>query len=233
METIFSHEVDVNRLSFSDPKQLGNTQGARIITINYGGVGKYLNIETPEMTLPYGINCFQDNPNAEKKMSANLSFDDIRNNPKNRSLFETINMIESYIIAKAAENCQGWLRQKDVSPDIAKALYSSSIVFSKDKNTGEITDRFPPTLKTKIKFYKNKNGFDFNSKAYDENKNTIDTNDIVSQFPRRTIVRAIIQCRSIWVAGGKYGCTWNIEQIKVVSKPNTEQHENECPFRNI
>ena len=46
-------------------------------------------------------------------------------------------------------------------------------------------------------------------------ENPDDCEDI---FVKNTKIRGIIQCVGLWFAGGKYGCSWKIVQLKVTKQ---------------
>ena len=49
--------------------------------------------------------------------------------------------------------------------------------------------------------------------VYDGSKNLMDLNDIETKGAN---IVAIIQCLGLWVAGGKYGCSWKILQMRII-----------------
>ena len=91
---------------------------------------------------------------------------------------------------------------------------SPSIKHATDKETGEVTDKYPPTLKTKVPCWDDK----FSCHVYDHEKKEI-TGDISEHVNKGQTVMAIIKCGGVWFSGGKYGCSWKIDQLKIVSKP--------------
>jgi hypothetical protein len=53
----------------------------------------------------------------------------------------------------------------------------------------------------------------FKCDVYDGERNVIDLNTVETKGAKIT---AIIQCLGVWVAAGKFGCTWKVIQMKVV-----------------
>jgi len=90
-----------------------------------------------------------------------------------------------------------------------KELTSDNIKVSKDKN-GEPDGKYPPTMKVKIPW---RDG-SFQCDAYDSNKKLIE-DDLSNVLVKGTQVQALIQCVGMWFAGGKYGCSWKVVQMKV------------------
>jgi hypothetical protein len=110
-----------------------------------------------------------------------------------------------------------WLKKKYNSVDVVEALYTPMVKYAKDKTTGEITDKYPPTFKLKIPFVNSA----FQCEVYDNKRKTVDLKQLIDTGAfKGAKVTAIIQCLGIWVAGGKYGCSWKVLQMRV-SPPQT------------
>ena len=58
---------------------------------------------------------------------------------------------------------------------------------------------------------------EFKLEAYDKNANSIDLNSITTKGAKFT---CILQFGGVWLAGGKFGCTYRVVQIQV-SPPST------------
>ena len=59
-------------------------------------------------------------------------------------------------------------------------------------------------------------------KIYDNKKNIFDVNgetddsvDISNILMKGSQIKAVLKCNGIWLANGKFGCTWRAEQIRV------------------
>lgn len=220
---ILPNELKTDGLTLSEPKPMGN-HGGKMINLSYNG--RPLAMETPDMSVPYGISRFDDPAgDSGPKFSINLSFGDYQNNPKNKALFDAINSVDAFLIEKACENCQTWFRQRSMNTEVASALYSNPIQYPKDKETGEITTQYPPTFKCKLPYYDGK----FTFKACDSNMVSINlgSEEIEDVIPRRSGVRAILRCRGIWVAAGKFGPMWSIDQLMITKAENMQ---NIWPF---
>ena len=90
-----------------------------------------------------------------------------------------------------------------------------------DKETGEPTDKWPPSFKFKV----NRRNGDITSNIFDENKNKMNVNDpegedyvpVDSLLKKNSKVKMIMKCNGIWIASGKFGCTWSAEQMQVTA----------------
>lgn len=198
-------DFDVSKITYGTPRDLGTT-GGRMIYINYNK-GPIL-LQTPEMSSPYGMKDFEGN----KNYTIDLSFKGKESREKLNTFFEKLNELDEKLVNDGMDNSLTWLRKKINSKVVAETIYTKMVKYSKDKNTGEISDKWPPTMKVKIPFKDGK----FDCEVYNANKELVDLSTIETKGAR---VTAIIQCLGIWVAGGKYGISWKAISLKVLPPP--------------
>lgn len=200
-------EVNMNKLEYSDIKAMG-THG-RQIYINYDG-NMGINIITPKMRLPFGIGKFEADNSV--KYSIDMSFDNMTENAKIKEFYDLIQAVDEKIISDAQNktNSLAWLRKKSVSEDVVKTLYTPSIKRSKDKETGEVNEKYPPTFKAKLPYYNDA----FQLDAYKHDKTKIEGN-FADQITKGQYVTALIKPRQIWFSGGKFGLSWAVVQLKL------------------
>ena len=116
--------------------------------------------------------------------------------------------IENKIIDDAFENRQPWFKD-DFSDQkiIVNKMFSPIIKVDKDKNTGKVVGKYPPTIRFKLPYDNENERFSFNS--YDMNGEAIDLTDILTKL-KGGRAQLIVELNSIWFAAGKYGCTWKL-----------------------
>jgi hypothetical protein len=212
---ILPKNIDVNNFKYSEVKTL--TSGAKSVYINYGS-GK-LRIQTPVMYLPYGVNegGFEDKnakvdpkkgEKKDKKYDLTLSFKGSDTNPKIDTFLTKLKEIESKIIDDAFENRQPWFKD-DFSDQkiIVTKMFSPIIKVDKDKNTGKVVGKYPPTIRFKLPYDNENDRFSFNS--YDMNGESLDLSEILTKL-KGGRAQLIVELNSIWFAGGKFGCTWKL-----------------------
>jgi hypothetical protein len=212
---ILPKNIDVNNFKYSEVKIL--TSGAKSVYINYG-TGK-LRIQTPVMYLPYGVNegGYEDKnakidpkkaEKKDKKFDLTLSFKGSDTNPKIDTFLTKLKEIENKIIDDAFENRQPWFKD-DFSDQkiIVNKMFSPIIKVDKDKNTGKVVGKYPPTIRFKLPYDNENERFSFNS--YDMNGEAIDLTDILTKL-KGGRAQLIVELNSIWFAAGKYGCTWKL-----------------------
>jgi hypothetical protein len=174
-------------------------------------------LQTPEMIAPYGISNWNDDGKGPDKYSLDLSFKGKEGRDSLNTFFEKMVSLDKKLVQDGVENSMTWLKKKYNSIQVVEALYTSMVKYAKDKTTGEITDKYPPTFKLKLPYV---NG-SFMCEVFDTKRNPMNLKQLIDTGAMKGAkVTAIIQCLGIWVAGGKYGCSWKVLQMRV-SPPQT------------
>ena len=211
---IYPKDIDVNNLKYSEVKSLAS--GAKSVYINYGS-GK-LRIQTPVMFLPYGVSegGFEDknakgdikkSDKVDKKYDLTLSFKGHEENSKIESFLTKLKEIEQKVIDDAYHYREPWFKDEDMERKFVEKIFSPIIKIDKDKNTGKVVGKYPPTIRFKLPFDMENNVFKFSS--YNMNREPIDLLDIVSKL-KGGKAQLIVELNSIWFAGGRFGCTWKL-----------------------
>ena len=170
--------------------------------------GKPLIIQTPNMVSRFGIANFE----GTEKYTIDIQFQNRESNPAIESFLQTLKDIDDKLLEEGVKNSSTWLKKASNSPRVVvEALYTTVVKYSKNAETGEITNTYPPSLRVQLPFRNGK----FICDVYDTNKQLIDINEINTKNMNLT---AIIQCNGIWVAGGKFGCNFKVVQMKVDPK---------------
>ena len=210
---ILPKNVDVSKLKYAEIKTLAS--GSKSIYVNYGT--QKLRIQTPVMHMPYGIGeGFEDKntkkvevkKNTDKKYDITLSFKGADENPKINTFLEKMREIENEIIDKAYENREAWFKDDfDGNKAFVARLFSPIVKIDKDKQTGKVVGKYPPTTRVKIPYDGVNDKFTFD--ALDMENNEIVFQDIIPKL-KGGKTQLIIELTGIWIAGGKYGCTWKV-----------------------
>ena len=212
---ILPKSVNVNSIKYSEVKLLKS--GAKTVYTNYS-TGK-LRIQTPVMYLPYGVNegGYEDKnakpdpakvEKKDKKYDITLSFKGHEENSKIADFLNKVKEIETKIIDDAYEYRQAWFKDDfDNNKAILARLFSPNIKVDKDKTTGKVVGKYPPTIRFKLPYDNENEKFNFNS--YNMNGEAIDLLDIITKL-KGGKAQLIVELNSIWFAGGKFGCTWKL-----------------------
>jgi len=130
--------------------------GAKSVYVNYSGTK--INIQTPVMNIPYGVNDNQkfikDDPKRKDespKYDITVSFKGMDENPKIKIFHDKMKELEEKIIDDAFVNRLAWFKNNyGGNKDTVSNMFSHIIRHDKDKETGEIANKYPPTFKAKI-----------------------------------------------------------------------------------
>lgn len=227
--TMLAKSVDVSKLKFSPPKTLSNQ--SKSVYVSYEG--DKLRIQTPILHLPYGvsdneaINKAMKKPGdadagMPKKYDLSVSFRGMEDNPKVKELHDKMREIEARVVDEVFENRTTWLRDDydGVKSFVAK-LFTPIVKYDKNKETGKIENRYPPSMRIKVPYDEKTDTFLFKSEDMDSNE--LDFKSVMNRL-KSARARLIIQFGGIWIAGGRYGCTWRVERAKfeVTSKSNVQ-----------
>ena len=217
---------DIKLVQLSDPKV--NNYGGKTVYINYKEDKNPLILQIPKMKMPYDMSEFRPEnspPDFDSKFSISLSFNN--DNEKVKTLFDKISELDDKMISMGVKNSQKWFKAKH-KKEVIKAFYSPIIKYYRDE-TGEISDKYPPTIKLKIP-RKNK---EFSCEVYNDERERVDLESVIKKGSQ---VQALIKCTSVWFSGSKYGMTWTILQMKVTPSktlkgysflPDTDDEDNE------
>jgi hypothetical protein len=209
-------DINTSNFKYSEVKTLAS--GAKAVYINYGS-GK-LRIQTPVMFLPYGVSeGFEDKKadkkveNKVKKYNLTLSFKGQDENPKIEVFLNKMKDIETKVINDAFDNREPWFKDDfDGNKAIVSRLFSPIIKVDKDKNTGKVIGKYPPTINFKLPYDTANEKFNFQSFNMDDNE-LIDFGEIAGKL-KSGKAQLIVELNSIWFAGGKFGCTWKMNAGK-------------------
>jgi hypothetical protein len=218
---IFPKEFCVDKVTF-DTKMRPMENGSKIKYVSYNK--NTLIFQTPECFLPYGITNFNiagqgGNDENSNKYAMDISFKNMDERPSLKKFFEVLKSMDELIVSEAFKNQKDWLKKSHPSKEVVEALYVPMIRYAKDKESGEITDAYPPTFKMKIPYNNDKFLVDF----YDFDATTLNGADIVNPEKTNTKgarARAIVKCTGLWFAGGKFGSTWRAMIIQIAPKMN-------------
>lgn len=194
-----SKDFDVSKLNFGTVKNLEN--GGRMIYLNYDN-GPFI-LQTPEMHVPFGMSTFASDAEAAPKYSIDLSFKNAATRAIEKKFMDVVATIDKSVLETVFENSSAWLKKKFSSLEVIAALYTPSL---KVPNS----DKYPQTFKVNIPSKDGK----FVTNAYDMDGGDMDISRLINES-KGSKITAIIQCSGIWIAGGKFGCSWRALQLRV------------------
>lgn len=222
-------EIDASKIEFGPVKVLNS--GAKSVPLRYEG--RNLMIETPSLTIPYGVNKFDKTPGAAPKYSLDLSLRGAEENEGVAALKEFMEAFDERLVQAGVENGSPWFKMAKPNQEVIRAFYTPLVKVAVDKDGNP--KPYPPTFKLALRKRMirkpgDKEGVQdsgenvgaFETKFYNaaegmaEFDKEIKLEDVV---PKRSQISVIMECTGIWFAGGKYGTTWRAFQVCVHSQP--------------
>lgn len=218
--------IDVSKLRYSEVRTLPS--GAKTVYANYGN--EKLTIQTPVLSLPYGIGEPYDAkeaakngtpiPDKDKKYDLTVSFRGLDENPKVKCFHDKLKELETKIIDDAFANRLSWFKDDfDGNKSFVSKLFTPIIKIDKDPNTGKPVGKYPPTFKAKLPYDNKSSSFSFDS--YNMENDEVDFQSIMKNL-KGAKAQLIVQLTGIWFAGGKYGCSWKVVSGKFQLHQNSK-----------
>ena len=202
--------VDSGKIEITPLKKLDN--GANVAYLNYEG--KPIYITTPDLDVPFDAQWWPtDDNNGKWSLKVNLRKGECD------PLIGLLQNMDSKLKEKAMENSVAWFKKRNMSADTVDTLYTPMLKEDIDPDSGEPTGKYPPSMAFKIVKRDGKVGckvFGDNKMEYnvtDESaENFVNMTDLLKKGSK---VKLLLRCNGLWVANGKFGCTWRAEQMKV------------------
>lgn len=239
---VLGKDFDVNNYKFTKCIKLQN--GSSSINSIYNYVQKdrvsgalagaplagSLVVQTPMMLAPFGLSQWKPagdtgGEGAVEKYSLDLSFKCDPAETRYASVqgfAKAIQSLDDCNIDQMYTNCLTWMKTKHSHRDVVKALYTPLFRQPKDKETGMVTDLYPPTFRCNIQKGKTRvfagptlpNGAPTTSVTGEIKELDINEVDFKGAY-----VAALVRCSGLWVAAGKFGCSFKTVQL-MVWQPN-------------
>ena len=203
-------DFDLDELVYSDIKVLES--GAKQAYVNYGPDNERLILQTPRFTLPFNMSVFDKG--GPPKYSIEASFRGMESYPKLQEFHDKFQALDEKLITDGMSNSMAWFKKKKTTREVVEALFHKQIKLSRDKISGEPDGRFPPTIRFKLPFRNDKFQFKVYNLGTREEINLGET-PLNQLLVKGSSVKALVQCSGLWFASGRFGCTWNVVQLRV------------------
>ena len=212
-------DFNVDNVKFSPVKKLDN--GANIIYTNYDSGSIY--IQSPELDIPFDSGTFFEDKPGTGKCPVKVSLKSHDTEGSIKDFHDKIGEFDNYIKKMAKENSVAWFKKKNMSAEKIDNLYTPMLKVSVDSETGEPNGKYPPQFTFKVV----KRDHKVLCKCYDSDKNLLNVEDTEQEdyksledlLKKGSKVRMLLKCNGLWIAGGKFGCTWKAEQVKIKAAP--------------
>jgi len=206
--------VDMSKIKYSKVNCLPS--GAKTLYVNHGDGISPLFVQSPELTVPFDTGTFYPDNDGSGKYAIKVSMDNIESNPQMKEFHDMLVKMDEQILQDGISNSLAWFKKKNPNGDVIRELYTPMVKVSRDSETGEPNGKWAPSFAFKIVKRDHKVLCD----VYDSNKNAITTTgegavDLEQMFKKGAKLKMILKCNGLWIASGKFGCTWRAEQIKI------------------
>jgi hypothetical protein len=213
----FNPKTDI---SFADPKVNPKTSGKSVGIIHNKNKSS-LKLRFP-LSLTWGAQLYADPSSGRESYSMSIQFPgDGYRTPQTDKWLANMTAMEDVVLTHVMTNWKKLFNKPAPSKEAAEVLYTRSLKYSRDPNTGEINMTKSPTMKVKLGYWENK----FDCEIYSPDGKMLfshETHPTVSPIeliPKASQTAVIVQCGGIWFAGGKFGVTWKLLQAVVKPKP--------------
>ena len=187
-----------SRLCFSS--LIKNSQGGKQVFVSREGTKTKIVLQTPAMTLPFGITSYQDAATgAIQSWSLDVSFRD------NDDFLGLMRELDTVMQDVATEKSQEWFG-KPMTREIVSEFCRKMV---KDPQNPQ----YSPTMKIKVPSV---NGQE-TTKFYDENREVVP----LEYVTKGSKVKVIMELSPVWFLNKNLGMTWKALQVAVISRPGT------------
>lgn len=213
----FNPKTDI---TFADPKVNPKTSGKSVGIISTKNKSS-LKLRFP-LALTWGAQSFTDQSSGRESYSMSIQFPgDGYKTPQTDKWLQSMTDMEEVVLTHVMANWKKLFNKPTPSREVADALYTRSLKYSKDQSTGEVNMTKSPSMKVKLGYWDGK----FDCEIYSPEGKMLYSNEThpdsspVELIPKASQTAVIVQCGGIWFAGGKFGVTWKLLQAVVKPKP--------------
>ena len=213
----FNPKTDI---TFADPKVNPKTSGKSVGIISTKNKSS-LKLRFP-LALTWGAQLFTDQSSGRESYSMSIQFPgDGYKTPQTDKWLQSMTDMEEVVLTHVMANWKKLFNKPTPSREVADALYTRSLKYSKDQSTGEVNMTKSPSMKVKLGYWDGK----FDCEIYSPEGKMLYSNEThpdsspVELIPKASQTAVIVQCGGIWFAGGKFGVTWKLLQAVVKPKP--------------
>lgn len=217
LNVVKSKHANIENVVFKEPKvnpKYGNVS-VPIAYKNKDGNPVPFVMQMPPLKAFVGYSTFEGDNSV--KISLPLSIHELETNPRHKELCDFFEKFDKLVVDKVFSNPKWIKKNKNTSREVIVDKYHPCLRFPVDKETNEITDKYPPNLKLKI--MTNQDGT-VRTKVFNPDKTPVDNpNEAVV---KGAIVSSLMECTGMWVVGGKFGVSFRAVQLMIKSVPQRD-----------
>jgi len=218
MQVIKSKNVNIENVSFGEPKVNAKYKNISVpITYKVNGNSAPFVMQMPKLKAFVGFSTFMGDD--AQKVSLPVSIHELASDPSHKSLLEFFKNFDEMIVNKVLENPSWIKKKKNTSKQVIEAFYTPCLRYPKDRDTGEITDKYPPNLKFKIPTTPEG---EVRTRVFGKDKALVENSR--EAVVKGAIVSSLVECTGIWVVNGKFGVSFRALQLKIDSVPQIDAY---------
>jgi hypothetical protein len=208
---MLASEVNFDKLTLSEKVATNNNNSGKTVYASYSDPGyNGIVVETPWMKLPYGVSVWSNEGAGPDRHSLNMSFSSEYSKTTEIDEFKDfIQKLDEYFIAEFQKNSSKWVKKNYTNVDVIRELYTTMYKVSRDKEGN--MDKYPATFKLNLP---HTNGV-YNFPTVDAKNRPI---TLTKTNTTGAHSKAIIKCVGVWLAAGKFGCTWKLMNLMVIPR---------------
>ncbi|WIA15733.1 hypothetical protein OEZ85_002350 [Tetradesmus obliquus] len=190
-----------------------NSRGGKFVRVTYGPKKLPLKLQTPTVSLPFGVSTYKDESTGVSSESLDMSlrgYDDASNGPM-QALFKVLQAIDEKILQAAEANSEAYFGKK-MSRELLAEFQRTVLKWS--RNTEK---NWPPTFKVKVaKDYSGQM-----PQVYDAADKT--TVHDASYIVKGSTAKLIFTFNSMYIISKTFGLSSRLVQAVVLSRPLADE----------
>lgn len=180
-----------------------NKKGSKMVLLGYPGKRRIC-IQTPTVSLPFGINKPYQEGGDIQSHSLDISFKGYDSNPAIATFLSKMEQLDDILLNHAVQESPTWFG-KPLSRDIVQEFFRPLVRAPKDPN-------YAATMKIKIPVL---NGHP-NCVFFDEERNQVPMETIT----KGTTARFLVELSGVWFVNKHFGLSWRLVQCAIASRPS-------------
>ena len=207
-------EFDTDKISASQMKT--TARQAKVVWLNYatGGGNGPLFLQTPyNLRAPMGVTKWENeggNPSYEVLFSLS--------GEEGAAFADKLDKFDTWVKTKAIEKSKEWFKKNIDNMVVVETLYNPTLRLPRDKETGEVTDKYPPSFRAKIPVSSDGKP---ECEVYEKINGEPVMVDLLDLMERKSLkgasMTAIVKCSGIWFPQ-KFSVSWQVQQLMI--EPN-------------
>lgn len=220
---VIGSQVDIDKVVFGKPKtdvKWGNTSISIMYRDKNGDPQPFL-LRLDEMKTPFGVSSYPYNAEvtAESKLKVALALESKGESSSHDHVQTFFKAFETKILNHVRDNPELLGMSKDnIDLDVLESRFNKLLRFTKDKETGETTDKYPPNIDLKLI---RKDTGELVTKIWQDQNTPLSNHDSI--LPG-CWVESFVEISKLYVISGNFGVSCRALQILLKSSPTKEQY---------